>query len=103
MPFFVFFRACNFDATKIVQYLEEILAESCKSDKRDVNIEMMRALIAIEELLRTDLIHPDIYDNLLSEELKTVMASKKNNLPEITIKCKKILLIIQGLKKYTEE
>ena len=63
----------------------------------------MRALIAIEELLRTDLLPPDFYDNLLSENLKIVMSSEKNNSPEITIKCKKILLIIQGLKKYAEE
>ena len=101
---FRFFRACNLDTDKVVQYLKESLAQSSSGDKKDVKTtEIIRALLAIEELLRTDLIHPDAYDDQLNKDLTILMSSAKNYSPEIMIKCKKILLIIQGLKKYSEE
>ena len=63
----------------------------------------MRVLIAIEVLLRTDLLGADVYEKVLDTELNKLVSSNQTFSSEITIKAKKILLIIKGLKKYSEE
>ena len=63
----------------------------------------MRVLIAIEVLLRTDLLGADVYEKVLDTELNKLVSSNQTFSSEITIKAKKILLLIKGLKKYSEE
>ena len=91
------------NASQIIQYLVTSLEESCIGDKERDSKKVMRILIAIEVLLRTDLLSADVYEKFLDTELNKVVSSKQAFSSEIIIKAKKILLIIQGLKKYSEE
>ena len=89
--------------SQIIHYLSTSLEESPIGDKENDTNKVMRILIAIEVLLRTDLLSADVYENFLDTKLNKLVSSKQTFSSEITIKAKKILLIIQRLKKYSEE
>ena len=81
--------------------LARVIESSSSEGHENANIEVLRALLAVEFLLRTTLLEPDIYQKVLSEQLNILSCDEKNNTDKaIYLKSKKILLIIQGLMKY---
>ena len=79
------------------------MRDSFDSEKENANREIMRALIAVEVLLRTDLLPAKVYEDTLKDELDMLRCSETKFSPEIAIKSKKISLLINGLKKHAEE
>jgi len=59
----------------------------------------MRALLLIEMYLRSELVKPEIYDDVLSEVLQD--CSKNCKHPDMAVKARKLLLIINALLSKT--
>ena len=101
MFFLVPHRSCNSNALSVLYTLAHVIQSSSSEGHENANIEILRALLAVEYLLRTTLLEPDIYQKVLSDQLTILSCDKKNNTDNsICLKSKKILLIIQGLMKY---
>ena len=101
MFFLVPYRSCNSNALSVLHTLAHVIESSSSEGNENANIEILRALLAVEFLLRTTLLEPDIYQKVLSDQLTILSCDKKNNTDDsIYLKSKKILLIIQGLMKY---
>ena len=95
------FKASNSNALSVLYTLAHVIQSSSSEGHENANIEVLRALLAVEFLLRTTLLEPDIYQKVLSEQLNILSCDEKNNTDKaIYLKSKKILLIIQGLMKY---
>ena len=101
MIFLLSYRCCNSNALSVLYALAHVIQSSSSEGHENANIEILRALLAVEFLLRTTLLEPDIYQKVLSDQLSILSCDKKNNTEKaIYLKSKKILLIIQGLMKY---
>ena len=98
-----YFSVDNLNVLKILHCLKQQLKQSYDSGKENSNKEIVRSLIAVEVLLRTNLLNANAYEDALSDELNMMMSVEKKVSSEIAIKSKKILLIIHGLKKHAEE
>ena len=97
----VSFRSCNSNALSVLYTLERVIQSSSSECHENANIEILRALLAVEFLLRTTLLEPDIYQKVLLDQLTILSCDEKKNTDRaIYLKSKKILLIIQGLMKY---
>ena len=79
------------------------MRDSFDSEKENANREIMRALIAVEVLLRTDLLPAKVYEDTLKDELDMLRCNEITLSPEIAVKSKKISLLINGLTKHAEE
>ena len=79
------------------------MRDSFDSEKENANREIIRALIAVEVLLRTDLLPAKVYEDTLKDELDMLRCKEIKLSPEIAVKSKKISLLINGLKKHAEE
>lgn len=97
------FSVDNLNVLKILHCLKQQLKQSYDSGKENSNKEIMRSLVAVEVLLRTNLLNASAYEDALSDELNIMMSIEKKVSSEIAIKSKKISLIIHGLKKHAEE
>ena len=99
--FVVSYRSCNSNALSVLYTLAHVIQSSSSEGHENASIEILRALLAVEFLLRTTLLELDIYQKVLSDQLTILSCDKKNNTDDsIYLKSKKILLIIQGLMKY---
>ena len=83
---------------KILHCLKQQLKQSYDSGKENSNKEIMRSLIAVEVLLRTNLLNANAYEDALRDELNMMMSVEKKVSSEIAIKSKKILSCIQKMK-----
>ena len=97
------FSVDNLNVLKILHCLKQQLKQSYDSGKENSNKEIMRSLVAVEVLLRTNLLNASAYEDALSDELNIMMSIEKKVSSEIAIKSKKISLIIHGFKKHAEE
>ena len=99
--FLVPYSSCNSNALSVLYTLAHVIQSSSSEGHENANFEILRALLAVEFLLRTTLLEPDIYQKVLSDQLTILSCDEKNNTDKaIYLKSKKILLIIQGLMKY---
>ena len=96
------FSVDNLNVLKMLHCLKQQLKQSYDSGKENSNKEIMRSLVAVEVLLRTNLLNASAYEHALSDELDMMSIEKKVS-SEVAIKSKKISLIIHGLKKHAEE
>ena len=65
------------NASQIIHYLVTSLEESCIGDKESDTNKVMRILIAIEILLRTDLLSADVYEKFLDTTLNKLVSSEQ--------------------------
>ena len=98
------FRACNLNASTILHHLAQIIESVHCGENTNTNNTILRALLALEYLLRTSLLNPEVYEKVLCDKL-TYLASENTERVSaaVAIKSKKILLIIQRLIKCKEE
>ena len=92
------------DAPAILVNLASKIELSSSSEINSANDEMIRGLLAVESLLRTSLLKPEVYKKILGSQLTILSSNRNENISSaVVIKSKKILLIIEGLIKHYSE
>ena len=89
---------------EILQHIGRSIESIYSNQSGNVNVELLRALLLIEALLRTTLLRPEAYTKILNSELSILSSQENTNISSaVVLKAKKILLIIQTLIKHWEE
>ncbi len=85
----VFEQCRELNPTNVIEQIQFILENSRDEGK------LMRSMLLLEMFLRTDLLRPIVYDQLLSKTLANLKSDSKS----VTVKAKKISLIVKAISK----